>query len=77
MYHDFRLCLSRSFARNTWSRQGPEIDVYDAMRPRHAGSVTASQHWIEPQSWPTRWNGRSPQVASATAFRSNASRASV
>lgn len=60
----------------TWSRHGPEHDVYDAMRPASRGSVTNSQPWIEPQSCAIRWTGRPGQSASITAAKSSVSFAS-
>jgi len=49
---------------------------YDGLRTRSANPdvVTACQAWIAPQSWPSRWTGRSGLTASSTAARSSASR---
>ncbi len=70
----------RALARNqcaAWSRQGPETEVKEAIRSARALPVTASQDWIEPQSCPTRWTGRSGLTASSTAPRSASSAARV
>lgn len=56
-----------------WSRLGPDIEVKDAIRPSVRGTVTNSQDCTEPQSWPTRWTGRSGLTASATARKSSVS----
>lgn len=60
-----------------WSRDGPDIDVKEAIRPSVRLTVVNSQAWTEPQSWPTRWTGRSGLTASATARKSSVNFSSV
>lgn len=60
-----------------WSREGPDIEVKEAMRPSVRLTVTNSQDCTEPQSWPTRCTGRSGLTASATARKSSVSFSSV
>lgn len=60
-----------------WSREGPDIDVNEAIRPWVRSTVANSQDWTEPQSWPTTWTGRSGLTASATARKSSVSFSSV
>ena len=73
MYQECSSCqtvlgLGRRIQCATWSRHGPEIEVYEAIRSALAGSVTASQAWMEPQSWAITCTGRSGLTASATAI---------
>ena len=62
MYHECSSCLRcRLVGRRrsqwpTWSRHGPEIEVYEAIGA--SGVVTASHAWIEPQSCATTCTAR-------------------
>lgn len=56
-----------------WSRDGPDMEVKEAIRPSVRRTVANSQPCTEPQSWPTRWTGRPGLTASATARKSSVS----
>ena len=77
MYHECsswsrcRVVGRRRIQWPTWSRHGPEIEVYEAIGA--SGVVTASHAWIEPQSCATTCTGASGLTAAITANRSRAS----
>lgn len=60
-----------------WSREGPDIEVKEAIRPSVRLTVANSHDWTEPQSCPTRCTARSGLTASATARKSSVSFSSV
>jgi hypothetical protein len=69
--------MRRSIQWPKWSRDGPDIEVNEAMRPLVRCTVVNSQACTEPQSCPTRCTGRSGLTASATAKKSSVSFSSV
>ncbi|CAM5365359.1 hypothetical protein SMICM304S_07689 [Streptomyces microflavus] len=56
-----------------WSREGPDIEVKEAILPWVRPTVTNSQDCTDPQSCPTTWTGRSGLTASITARKSSVS----